>query len=99
MAVSRKKTIGFHLSSCLPNQTLDAFPKICPIVKIGTAAFIPTIPVKIGSKTNAPPKPAAPEMVAARNEIANNMISFLVKFSLSFCSVVCLSARSSYNEA
>jgi hypothetical protein len=47
---------------------------------MGTAAFIPTIPVKAGSNTNAPPKPAAPEIVAARNEIANNMISSVAKF-------------------
>lgn len=91
MAVSRKKIIVFHFSSCLPNQTLEALPNICPIVKIGTAAFIPTIPVKMGSKTNAPPKPAAPEIVAARNENANNMISSVVNFFV--CSV------SFYNEA
>lgn len=72
--------MGFHLSSCLPNHTLEAFPKICPMVKMGTAAFIPTIPVKNGSKTNAPPNPAAPEIVAARNEITNRRISSEVKY-------------------
>lgn len=78
MAVNRKKRIGFHFSSCLPNQTLEALPNICPIVRMGTAAFIPTMCVKTGSKTNAPPNPAAPYRVAARNEIANNMISSVV---------------------
>lgn len=80
IAVARKKSIGFHLSSCLPNQTREALPKICPIVRMGTAALMPTILVRTGSNINAPPKPAAPEIVAAMKLIANKIIGSVVNF-------------------
>lgn len=69
-----KYNIGFHFSSFLPNHTLEALPNICPMVKIGTAALIPTIPVNAGSKIKAPPNPAAPDTVAAKKDIVNNII-------------------------
>jgi len=36
---------------------------------MGTAALIPTTLVRTGNKRSAPPKPAAPEIVAAGKEI------------------------------
>ncbi|MEM0447628.1 MAG: hypothetical protein QXT71_03640 [Thermoplasmata archaeon] len=65
------------------------------MVKIGTAALMPTIPVNAGSKIKAPPNPAAPDIVAAIKDMVNNIrINLVVYTYIEFVFKAIYSARS-----
>ena len=59
-----KMKAGRHRMSRHPNPARERFPRSWATLRIGTAAF-PSIAARMGRSSNAPPKPAAPETVAA----------------------------------
>ena len=60
-----KTRAGRHRMSRQPKPARERFPRSCARVSIGTADLAPTVYARTGRSNNAPPKPAAPETVAA----------------------------------